>query len=74
MRSPSSCLHAYAGSGKTSTAAEFARWYRQTGGLSGPVLFTSFEQHKRLPQVLDELGRVFEGSAGEERDSMADSR
>jgi hypothetical protein len=55
-------LHAYAGSGKTSTAAEFARWYRETGGLEGPVLFTSFEQHKRLPQVLDELGRVFEGA------------
>jgi tetratricopeptide (TPR) repeat protein len=54
-------LHAYAGSGKTSTAVEFVNWYRQTGGLSGPVLFTSFEQHKRLPQVLDELGRVFEG-------------
>jgi hypothetical protein len=30
-------LHAYAGSGKTSTAAEFARWYGQTGGLSGPA-------------------------------------
>ncbi|MBV8905477.1 MAG: CHAT domain-containing protein, partial [Acidobacteriia bacterium] len=55
-------LHAYAGSGKTSTAAEFARWYRQTGGLAGPVLFTSFEQHKTLPRVLDELGRVFEGA------------
>ena len=27
-------LHAYAGSGKTMTAAEFARWYSQTGGLS----------------------------------------
>jgi tetratricopeptide (TPR) repeat protein len=55
-------LHAYAGSGKTSTAAEFVNWYRQTGGLglSGRVLFTSFGQHKRLPQVLDELGRVFE--------------
>jgi hypothetical protein len=25
-------LHAYAGSGKTSTAAEFARWYGETGG------------------------------------------
>jgi tetratricopeptide (TPR) repeat protein len=54
-------LHAYAGSGKTSTVAEFARWYHQTGGLEGPVLFTSFEQHKTLPGVLDELGRVFEG-------------
>ncbi|MBZ5729058.1 MAG: CHAT domain-containing protein [Acidobacteriia bacterium] len=55
-------LHAYAGSGKTSTAVEFAGWYRETGGLSGPVLFTSFEQHKRLPQVLDKLGRAFEGA------------
>ncbi|MGA2150325.1 MAG: CHAT domain-containing protein [Bryobacteraceae bacterium] len=55
-------LHAYAGSGKTTTAVEFANWYRQTGGLSGPVLFTSFERHKPLPQVLDELGRVFEGA------------
>ena len=54
-------LHAYAGSGKTCTAAEFARWYGQTGGLAGPVLFTSFEQKKLLPQVLDELGRMFEG-------------
>lgn len=55
-------LHAYAGSGKTSTAAEFARWRRETGGLAGPVLFTSFEQHKPLSRVLDELGRVFEGA------------
>lgn len=53
-------LHAYAGSGKTSTAAEFARWYLQTGGLDGPVLFTSFEHPKKLPQVLDQLARAFE--------------
>jgi len=56
-------LHAYAGSGKTSTAAEFARWYHLTGGIDGPVLFTSFEQHKPLAQVLNEsIGRVFEGT------------
>ncbi len=42
-------LHAYAGSGKTTTAAEFARWYAQTGGVEGPVLFTSFEHYKPLP-------------------------
>ena len=54
-------LHAYAGSGKTSAAGEFASWLRETGGLPGRLLFTSFEQHKRLPQILDELGRVFEG-------------
>jgi len=53
-------LHAYAGSGKTSTAVEFARWYKQTGGLTGPVVFTSFEQHRSLPRVLDDLGRAFE--------------
>lgn len=53
-------LWAYAGSGKTTTAVEFARWYAQTGGLEGPVLFTSFENYKPLSQVLDTLGRVFE--------------
>ncbi|HEY1757480.1 MAG TPA: tetratricopeptide repeat protein [Bryobacteraceae bacterium] len=53
-------VHAYAGGGKTSTAAEFARWYRQTG-FAGPPLFTSFEEHKPLPRVLDDLGRFFEG-------------
>ncbi len=52
-------LHAYAGSGKTPTAAEFARWYKLTGGLAGPVLFTSFELHLPLPRMLDQFGRVF---------------
>jgi tetratricopeptide (TPR) repeat protein len=60
-------LHAYAGSGKTTTAAEFARWYALTGGIPvgaihvSPVLFTSFEQYTPLPRVLDAVGRVFEG-------------
>src|SRR5882724_11747885 len=54
-------LHAYAGSGKTSTAAEFARWYARTGGVEGQrVLFTSFERYLPLPQVLDQLGQLFE--------------
>jgi tetratricopeptide (TPR) repeat protein len=53
-------LHAYAGSGKTTTAAEFARWYALTGGLEGPVLFTSFEQYKPLTRVLDSFGQVFD--------------
>jgi tetratricopeptide (TPR) repeat protein len=52
-------LHAYAGSGKTTAAAEFARWYSLTGGVEGPVLFTSFEQHRPLPRVLDEIERIF---------------
>jgi tetratricopeptide (TPR) repeat protein len=53
-------LHAWAGSGKTTTAAEFARWYSLTGGVEGPVLFTSFEQCKPLPRVLDAFGSVFQ--------------
>jgi len=52
-------LHAYAGSGKTAAAAEFVRWYRDTGGVEGPVLFTSFEHHKPLARVLDQVGQVF---------------
>lgn len=52
-------LHAYAGSGKTSTAAEFARWYALTGGVKGPVLFTSFERHLPLARVLDKIGIMF---------------
>jgi hypothetical protein len=53
-------LHAYAGSGKTATAAEFARWYALTGGLhGGEVLFTTFEHHTPLPRVLDRIGQQF---------------
>lgn len=52
-------LHAYAGSGKTTTAAEFARWYSLTGGVDGPVLFTTFERYLPLPRVLDRIGQVF---------------
>src|SRR5262249_38871808 len=53
--------HAFAGSGKTTTAAEFARWYSLTGGVEGPVLFTSFEQYTPLARVLDQIGQVFGG-------------
>jgi tetratricopeptide (TPR) repeat protein len=53
-------LHALAGAGKTSTAVEFARWYQLTGGVQGPVLFTSFEQPTPLARVLDQLGEAFE--------------
>jgi len=52
-------LHAYAGSGKTTAAAEFARWYRETGGIEGPVLFTSFEQYQPLARVLNDLPSAF---------------
>jgi tetratricopeptide (TPR) repeat protein len=52
-------LHAFAGSGKTTTAAEFARWYSLTGGVEGPVLFTLFERPKPLARVLDQVGQIF---------------
>ncbi|MEL6524146.1 MAG: CHAT domain-containing protein [Chloroflexota bacterium] len=52
-------LYAYAGSGKTTTAAEFARWYNLTGGIkNGVVIFTSFEQYRPLENVLSDFGRV----------------
>ena len=60
-------LHAYAGAGKTSTAAEFARWYAATGGLhhlaigTGPVLWSSFEHHLPLDRLLDAAGDAFAG-------------
>jgi tetratricopeptide (TPR) repeat protein len=54
-------LNAFAGSGKTATAAEFARWYAFTGGIAGPVLFTSFEQYTPLTRVLDRIGEGFGG-------------
>jgi tetratricopeptide (TPR) repeat protein len=57
-------LHAFAGAGKTTTAAEFARWYQLTGGLAyqdsdGPILFTAFTRHRPLARVLDQVGQVF---------------
>ncbi len=53
-------LHAFAGSGKTATAAEFARWYHLTGGIqNGAVLFSSFERKTTLRDVLSHFGRLF---------------
>ncbi|MEO5331162.1 MAG: tetratricopeptide repeat protein [Magnetococcus sp. YQC-5] len=52
-------LHAYAGSGKTTAAVEFAQWFYKTGGMDGPVLFTSFERYLSLAHVVDEAGECF---------------
>lgn len=53
-------LHAYAGAGKTATAIEFARWYRDTGGVGGEcILFDSFNSLLTLKQLVDKLGAVF---------------
>jgi len=54
-------LHAFAGSGKTAAAVEFAWWYAITGGIQAEaVLFTSFEFHKPLSRVLDDIGQRFD--------------
>ena len=62
-------LHAYAGAGKSATAAEFARWYQATGGLDRPgypewpgaVLWSSFEHHQTVDQVVSAMGDYFAG-------------
>jgi hypothetical protein len=50
-------LHGEAGSGKTSAATEFARWYRLTGG-AGYAVFTTFEHHKTLARAMAEISSV----------------
>ena len=58
-------LHGTAGSGKTATAAEFARWYLDTGGLVGPwpgitpVLFSNLETCAPVARMLDLFGDAF---------------
>jgi tetratricopeptide (TPR) repeat protein len=61
-------LHAFAGAGKSSTAAEFARWYAATGGLDHPehpewgpgaVLWSSFEHHLTVDRVIGTAGDYF---------------
>ena len=54
-------LHAFAGAGKSSTAAEFARWYQATGGLERPgiVLWSSFEHHLTADRVIGTVGDHF---------------
>ncbi|HEY1347277.1 MAG TPA: tetratricopeptide repeat protein, partial [Streptosporangiaceae bacterium] len=61
-------LHAFAGAGKSATAAEFARWYRVTGGLDQPdhpewgpgaVLWSSFEHHLTADRVIGTVGDYF---------------
>lgn len=55
-------LHAGAGSGKTTTAVEFARWYRDSGGHDGPIWFESFQAHRPLTRVLDRIETAFAGA------------
>jgi hypothetical protein len=61
-------LHAFAGAGKSATAAEFARWYQATGGLDhpghpewepGPVLWSSFEHYLTADRLIGTAGDYF---------------
>ena len=60
-------LHAFAGAGKSATAAEFARWYQATGGLElpdrpdwpGVFLWSSFEHHLTADRVIGTAGDSF---------------
>ena len=54
-------LQGYAGEGKTTAAAGFARWLAETGGLEGPAFFFQFTQHLPLSQVCDRVCAVFGG-------------
>ncbi len=64
-------LHAFAGAGKSTTTAEFARWYQATGGLDHPghpewgpglVLWSSFEHHLPLDKLVGTAGDFFSGA------------
>jgi tetratricopeptide (TPR) repeat protein len=63
-------LHAFAGAGKSSTAAELARWYQATGGLDHPghpergpgaVLWSTFGCHLTADRVIGAAGDYFAG-------------
>ena len=63
-------LHAFAGAGKSTTVAEFARWYAATGGLDHPeypewdpglALWSSFEHHLTADRLLGMAGDRFAG-------------
>jgi tetratricopeptide (TPR) repeat protein len=52
-------LHGDAGSGKTTAAIEFARWYQLSGGVNGALLVTTFAHHLPLARVLEQIGYAF---------------
>lgn len=53
-------LHGPQGSGKTSAASGFAVWLTGSGGLGGPVLYSSLHLHRSLVSLLDQLAAHFE--------------
>jgi len=48
-------LHGLAGAGKTATAIEFAHWYKDTNRSVELTLFSSFEHHQTVEELLASL-------------------
>jgi CHAT domain len=51
-------LHGQAGGGKTTAAADFARWSLRTGGAPRLILWTSFRNRLTLADIVDRIGQV----------------
>jgi len=62
-------LYGNAGAGKTSAAKEFANWYATTLGISGPVLFTSFDGYITAERLLDQTEQAFAGDLAKKKKS-----
>ena len=48
-------LYGEPGIGKTTTAAEFGRWYTLTGGVQGPAIYTSLNDHATITELAAQL-------------------
>lgn len=57
-------LHGPRGIGKTCAAAGFAHWLAQSGGLDGPVIYSSLRLHRSLVSLLDQLAAQFADALG----------
>ena len=66
-------LHGYAGSGKSTTAIEFAEWYWNTAGQRDAIVYSSFEVHTTLEILLDQFGRICDHLFGAYRDIWSTS-
>jgi hypothetical protein len=54
-------VHGMAGAGKSVVAGEFARWYADTAGGDGAVLWSSFRQVKRSDDLLEQARAAVPG-------------
>lgn len=52
-------LHGPQGIGKTCAASGFASWLGESGGLEGPVIYSSLRLHRSLVSLLDQLAGHF---------------